>query len=147
MPFGRILFGCVAAVAVLGAVSSARAAVSLDPCPDSPNCVSSLEPADRKNHIAPLAFEGPALAAWDALRKALPTVEGFHEILWAGDEKIHAVFKTSLLGFKDDVTFLLDAEGSIVHVRSASRLGWFDFGANRDRVERIRKALPAPFSQ
>jgi uncharacterized protein (DUF1499 family) len=43
--------------------------------------------------------------------------------------------------FVDDVEFLLDAPAGLVHVRSASRLGRRDFGANRTRIEAIRARL------
>ena len=36
-----------------------------------------------------------------------------------------------------------DADGSRVHVRSASRLGRSDFGVNRARIETIRARLVA----
>lgn len=141
----RLLIGMgFAAAAVLLAVAPVRAA-SLAPCPQSPNCVSSVEPPDRENYIAPLAFQGPPDVAWKVLQETLPTIEGFYEIRWAGVEMLHAVFRTSLFGFKDDVQFLVDAKRSVIQVRSESRIGWFDFGVNRDRLERIRRALPPPF--
>lgn len=140
-----IVLGFLVVAVLFSGRERAHASASLDPCPQSPNCVSSLEPQDRENHVEPLAFDGPPDVAWQVLQDTLPAAEGFYEILWAGGEKLHAVFKTSLFGFKDDVTFLLDAENSVVHVRSASRIGWFDLGANRKRVQTIRDALPAPF--
>jgi uncharacterized protein (DUF1499 family) len=39
------------------------------------------------------------------------------------------------------VEFLFAAEGNIIHVKSASRIGYSDLGANRRRVERIRSAF------
>jgi len=49
----------------------------------------------------------------------------------------------------DDLELLADEEGGVVHVRSASRLGWSDLGANRHRVEALHRAfaeaiLPIP---
>jgi len=49
------------------------------------------------------------------------------------------VFRTSVLRFRDDVEFRLDREAAVVHVRSASRIGLSDLGANRYRLESIRK--------
>jgi uncharacterized protein (DUF1499 family) len=46
-----------------------------------------------------------------------------------------------LIGFVDDVEFLVDAEHHVVHVRSASRMGYSDLGVNRQRVEDIRRQL------
>lgn len=46
---------------------------------------------------------------------------------------------SKLLGFVDDLEFLCDAEEQVIHVRSASRLGYSDLGVNRKRVEGIRR--------
>jgi len=42
--------------------------------------------------------------------------------------------------FVDDVE-LRDAGKGVVHIRSASRVGYSDRGENKKRVERIRAAL------
>jgi uncharacterized protein (DUF1499 family) len=41
--------------------------------------------------------------------------------------------------FVDDVEFLLDEGKSVIHVRSASRVGHSDLGVNRKRIEAIRQ--------
>lgn len=43
----------------------------------------------------------------------------------------------------DDVELELDPAATLVHVRSASRIGRSDFGANRARVEDLRTRLAA----
>ena len=55
----------------------------------------------------------------------------------------HAVWSTSLIGFRDDVELLLDREARAIHVRSASRVGHSDLGANRKRVDALRAAFEA----
>ena len=40
--------------------------------------------------------------------------------------------------------FALDAAASVIHVKSAARLGIRDFGVNRERVERLRLVLQPP---
>ena len=40
--------------------------------------------------------------------------------------------------FVDDLECRLDAENRVIHVRSASRVGYSDLGVNRKRVERLR---------
>jgi uncharacterized protein (DUF1499 family) len=42
------------------------------------------------------------------------------------------------MGFVDDVEFYFPDE-PIIHVKSASRIGYSDFGVNRERVEKIRE--------
>jgi uncharacterized protein (DUF1499 family) len=51
---------------------------------------------------------------------------------------LYAQSSTSVLKFTDDVEFWLDPAAGVIHMRSASRLGHSDFGANRKRLEDIR---------
>lgn len=106
----------------------------LKPPPSSPNCVSSrADASDRVHHIAPLA--GTSVDQVKSVVSAMPRTE----IVEEADGYLHAVFTTALFRFKDDVQF--EQEGDTVHVRSASRVGYGDLGANRKRVEAIRRAL------
>ena len=81
----------------------------------------------------------------DAMSRLARVVEGQPgaTIMTRRDDYLHATFKTPLLGFVDDVEFLLVPERHSIEVRSASRVGRSDFGANRKRVERLRKAFEA----
>ena len=54
---------------------------------------------------------------------------------------IHAEFSSKFFKFIDDVEFVLDAEIQRIDYRSASRIGYYDFGANRRRLERVRDRL------
>ena len=57
-----------------------------------------------------------------------------------GQSRIQARFSSRLLRFVDDVTFYVREDG-MVEVRSASRVGYWDLGANRRRVESLREQL------
>lgn len=110
----------------------------LAPCKRSPNCVcSQADPADREHYIAPLAFAGTI----GELRRAIERLPRVSVIREASDY-LYAEFRTPLLRFVDDVEFV--KAGSLVHVRSASRLGRRDFGVNRRRIEEIRSLIRAP---
>lgn len=54
---------------------------------------------------------------------------------------LHAVFKTRWLRFRDDFEARLDPAARVIHVRSASRLGHSDLGANRARVNKLHAAF------
>lgn len=115
----------------------------LAPCASTPNCVSSqTDPKDGGHYIAPLAIAGPAPAAWSAL---IAVLRGEQRVLIVADKPgyLHAEFTSRLMGYVDDVEFLLDEKAALIQVRSASRLGSSDFGVNRKRVEAIRAALAA----
>ena len=111
----------------------------LAPCPDKRNCVSS-QSIDRGQQVAPLSYSGSAVVAMQRLRRVVESMRRTRVVSTAEDA-IRVEFKSALLGFVDDVDFLLDAKASSIHVRSASRLGYYDFGVNRKRVEAIRAAF------
>jgi uncharacterized protein (DUF1499 family) len=105
----------------------------LAPCPDSPNCVSSFE-TDETHGIAPLA------ADLETIEEVLVGMERTNIVSVDGNY-LYAEFTSRLMGFVDDVEFLYDPASGMTHVRSASRLGYSDLGANRDRIEAIRAQL------
>ena len=114
---------------------------SLPPCPRSPNCVSSqTDQADKR--VEPLRYDGDRQLA---KAKLLRVLAGFSRTRVETDEDryIHVVFTTWLMRFKDDVEFYFAEDEPVIHVRSASRVGYSDLGTNRRRVEALRKAFAA----
>ena len=102
-------------------------------CPDSPNCVSSFE--TREDHqIEPLNANLSAV-------EQLLLSRGDTNIVNVGTNYLHAEFTSRLMGFVDDVEFLFDTNSGLTHVRSASRVGYSDMGANRNRIEDLRAQL------
>jgi uncharacterized protein (DUF1499 family) len=114
----------------------------LRPCPKSPNCVETR--AEDPEHAAeplPLGALGPG-AALDRITEivtALPRAR----VTERRDPYLAAEFRSRVFGFTDDVEFLVDADTGLVHFRSASRLGHADMGANRARMEEIRRRWTA----
>ena len=105
--------------------------------PSTPNCVSSQAP-DEGHHVAPLSFTGDpgvAMQRLKAIVQAMPRTQ----VIDSRADYLYAEFSTPLMGFVDDVEFYCD--GKVIHVRSASRLGYSDLGVNRKRVAAIRKAF------
>jgi uncharacterized protein (DUF1499 family) len=114
----------------------------LAPCPDSPNCVCSQEPAVSSHYIAPLAFKSSPAAALGKLKTALGRMKRV-TVVEASDDYVYAEFRTAVLRFVDDVEFVIDPGTKLIHVRSASRVGRSDLGVNRRRVEEIRARFEA----
>ncbi len=122
----------------LVAVADPASAVdtALAPCPDSPNCVSS-QAADDAHRIDPIAFEGAADRALARLKEVIARFPRARIVREDGP-RLQAEFTSLVFRFVDDVEFHVDADARVVHVRSASRVGRYDFGVNRRRVEAIR---------
>ena len=114
---------------------------TLPPCPDSPNCVSS-DAADPAHYIAPIAIRSDPQQAWQALIRYLEGDRAF-TILERDGEYLRAEARTRWLRFVDDVDFVLRPERREIAMRSASRVGYSDLGANRRRLESLRRALGA----
>ncbi len=57
------------------------------------------------------------------------------------DSYLHYEFTSLLFRFVDDVEFLFEDATKTIHFRSASRVGYGDFGVNRKRMEEIRRLV------
>lgn len=111
----------------------------LPPCPNSPNCVST-QAADADHSLAPFKIIGNIEDAWTALKQALLSQSRTVITNDSGDT-LHAQATSLVFRFVDDIDVVLDAEGKLIHIRSASRVGYGDFGVNRRRVEMLRSQL------
>ncbi len=111
----------------------------LTPCPASNNCVISQD-GERKHAIDPINYHVDQDTAQQTLLKVL-TVVPRTAVIEQTDNYIHALSKSRIFKFIDDVEFYFPADENVIHVRSASRVGESDLGVNRRRVEQIRLAL------
>ncbi|HEV3262293.1 MAG TPA: DUF1499 domain-containing protein [Gemmataceae bacterium] len=113
----------------------------LRPCPDTPNCVCSMDRA-AAHHVEPLAFIGDPDDAMSRLKAVLADQTRTRLVADEADY-LHAECMSVVFRFVDDLEFYMDRPGSRIHVRSAARAGQYDFGVNRRRVEAIRRAFEA----
>lgn len=114
----------------------------LQPCPASPNCIASYE-VTALGRLEPLRFtDSPdeAMKRLEQLVLEMPRTR----IVTRQPGYLHAEYRSGLFRFVDDVEFLIDAESQTIHFRSASRLGYSDLGANRQRMERVRQMWTKP---
>ena len=124
------LFGCTSAPEKPGADAV------LPPCGALPNCVNS-DSGKGGSAIAPLQATAEQ---WQELKRWLATQDNWAINVEAADF-VQAVVKTPLMRFRDDVQLLYNPQTSVIQVRSSSRLGISDMGANRSRVESLRAHL------
>ena len=105
----------------------------LRPCPKSPNCVSS---EDARRDVDAFILPGDPE---DDFRALVELIAGRPraELVTFEEDYAHLIFRTAFFRFTDDLELRLDRERSRVHVRSASRIGHSDLGANRKRVEEL----------
>lgn len=120
------------------AIRSADA--GLRPCPDTPNCVSSVESGQQWS-VAPLHYSGDARAAWERISQVVTESGG--RIIQEDPGYLRAEFQTPVFRFVDEVELRLEERSNSIQIRSASRVGYSDRGANRQRVEMLRQRFEA----
>jgi uncharacterized protein (DUF1499 family) len=107
----------------------------LPPCPNTPNCY-------RASLRVPLPpAETMTLAKQEVRRLSGFTFGSATEVERISDNRLRATFR--VLVFTDDLELAVtpDGDGSVIHVRSASRTGRSDLGVNRRRVEALFDAI------
>lgn len=116
----------------------------LSPCPESPNCVFSGTEIG-SHFILPIKIVNNPHATWNTLQQIIKT-SPHAKVISLEPHYLHAEFTSPLMRFIDDVEMVLMEDESLIHIRSASRLGYSDFGQNRQRLELIRKRLIETYS-
>ncbi|SLM28755.1 conserved exported hypothetical protein [Desulfamplus magnetovallimortis] len=119
------------------APSSSVKTGELAPCPGKPNCVSSLA-EDKKHFIEPFSYTSGKKEAMEEL-KAIISKQKRMTIVSETENYLHVESRTKFFKFVDDVEFYFPDDEQIIHIRSASRLGYSDLGVNRKRMEGIRE--------
>lgn len=106
-------------------------------CPDTPNCVCSEYATDTDHSIEPLVFPEETTAS--ILSRLKDTVREMGGVMQAEkDNYFAATFASPVFGFVDDLEIRIDTDQKLIHLRSASRVGHGDGGANRKRVEWLK---------
>lgn len=121
--------------------------------PGSPNhwLAAPADYAVKPDAVAP-RFAVPAAALHAALKTVVQQTQGAI-IQTETADGLHVVFTSAVFGFKDDIrmhVMALSPQQSTLALYSASRVGYWDLGANRRRVEdwlaRLQIAIAAPKS-
>ena len=109
---------------------------SLNPCANKPNCVSSIDP--RPSHaILPFILIHSDINMTQILTQA-KQLSGAKVVVEQADyAKIECT--SPIMHFVDDLELRIQGEKLIV--RSESRVGYYDFNANKKRTELLREKL------
>lgn len=110
----------------------------LRPCPATPNCVCSEHQGDSA-YVEPLVYTTWPEQAWEKIKRVIAETGG--TVITEETDYLRVEYQTPLVRYIDDVEFRHDKNKRQIHVRSASRVGKSDMGANRKRVEKIRIAF------
>lgn len=109
----------------------------LKSCSASPNCVNSqADILDKTHFVAPMVYTGTVERAHDTVVSIVQAMEN-SVIKEKKKNYLRVAFTSPMMGFVDDVEFYFPEE-PVIHVRSAARKGYSDFGVNRRRIETIR---------
>ncbi|MFX1374431.1 MAG: DUF1499 domain-containing protein [Promethearchaeota archaeon] len=108
------------------------------PCPPRHYCVSSQsEVNNTMNYIEPIKYNSSIEEAKNKIKSIVSSLKRT-KLLNEKENYLHYLFITALFRFKDDVEFLFDDTEKVIHIRSQSRLGGYDYNTNRKRMENIR---------
>ena len=111
----------------------------LKKCPDSPNCVCTIDSEIDKKKMDALSYSGSLADAKNALKETISAMKNT-QLQAEETDYLHFTFKTTLGGFIDDVEFEFDDASKKINFRSASRVGYSDMGANKRRMKKVGKA-------
>lgn len=135
----------IAISVALASQNSAMTKTQLAPCPDSPNCIVTEYPQVVKRHIEPIAFSEVAIKTKDVatlmqqIQSVIDKMGG--TIVQQSKDYIQAEFKTKVFQFVDDFEIRIDQQKQLIHMRSASRSGYFDFGKNKNRIKEFSQLI------
>jgi uncharacterized protein (DUF1499 family) len=110
------------------------------PCPAGAACVSTVAD-DPRHQIEPIPYLGRTGPAQDRLREVIAALPRATVVSEEPSFR-RASFRSAIFGFVDVADFEMvprGPEGGAIHFRSRSRVGLYDFGVNRRRMEQIRR--------
>lgn len=109
----------------------------LTECSSKPNCICSEYEQDQKHYVHAIHYSQNDADTIEVLQEIIDKLSG--EIQIIENNYIGAIFESSIFGFVDDLEVRLDPGHHLIHLRSASRVGYSDRGVNRMRLERLVK--------
>jgi len=108
----------------------------LSACSKKPNCICTEFPTDKSHYT-------------DAIKNQLINVENIVNaielsggvIIKNQPNYISATYTSNIFKYVDDFEVRIDTDNQLIHIRSASRVGHSDMGANLKRIENFKHTL------
>ena len=105
----------------------------------SPNYVTTNK-KDEKHYLKPIIFHDTNLEQVKLnLLKILKEMNG--KILVNNKNYIKVGFYSKFFKFEDIAEFEISEKSKLIYFRSGAQTGWYDFGVNRKRIEKIKKTF------
>ena len=137
-----LILAAIAVFFVLGLISQSGEANGLVEgklmkCPDRPNCICTEFEADVSHYIEPVVLSQMTTSeALSRLKNSIREMGG--SIQTENTNYLAATFSSSMFRFVDDLEIRIDSNLKMIHLRSASRVGYSDRGVNRKRIESLK---------
>lgn len=100
------------------------------------NCVSSLLDSSAPNYTAPFPIYKSSKETFDLLSICMKDLPRTAQVERTATS-MHWTQKSTFFQFTDDIIFIYNPNANCIDVVSKSRVGIYDFGVNRNRVESL----------
>lgn len=118
----------------------------LSKCPNKHNCVCSEHKDDANHYIDPIIIpQNNTLDTFSLLKNTIQEMGGTIQI--ESDNYLAATFTSAIFKFVDDLEIRIDSTQKVIHIRSASRVGYSDMGVNKKRTELLKKLFNKKVSE
>lgn len=138
-----LIAACSQAEQISEGVNTMSSKQQLKACPDSPNCINTEYPENTSQYVPPLVYneklydETKSVQIMAKAKNIIQNMGG--KIIKEEADYLAAIFTSKIFRFVDDFEVRNDVKQHTLHIRSASRTGYSDFGVNKKRVEKFIK--------
>ncbi|MGL6064386.1 MAG: DUF1499 domain-containing protein [Fusobacteriaceae bacterium] len=121
----KIILGVFMSIFVSCSSVESKSNIFFSPCPKSPNC-----------SIQSMTFQEYNLEI--VKNKIISNITKLGgAIVINQNEYINSSFKSNFFKFEDITEFHIDMVNKTIHIKSAAQSGWYDFGVNSKRIEKL----------
>lgn len=125
------LLKIISFMAIFSLSSKADQPFRFTPCDPKPNCQNSFEDKESARYFFPIEYSGPKEQAKEKIMRIITELSG--KVVEDSGDYIKAEFTSAIFKFIDDVEIYLGEPG-LIHLKSKSRTGYWDFGVNKRRL-------------
>ena len=112
----------------------------LSPCPDTPNCISTEFEDDSSHYTDAIKYTAENNEnIMQTIIEVIKETDG--SVIKTDTDYISATYTSSIFRYVDDFEIRLDKDNQLIQIRSASRVGRSDFGANLKRINHFKNRL------